>query len=65
MKHYPLMKDKDLIEMKDSVNSISDDNSIMFMWVTMPRLDFGIELLQKWGFKYKTTAFTWVKLNKD
>lgn len=65
MKHYPLMKDKELLDMKDFISEISEDNCIIFIWVTMPRLDFWIELMKHWGFKYKTVAFNWIKTNKD
>lgn len=64
-KHYPLMRDKDLLNMQEFIQSISDDNCIMFMRATMPRLDFAIDLMKHWGFKYKTVAFTRVKTNKD
>ena len=64
-KHYPLMKDKELIEFKETIDEYSNDNCMMFMWVTMPKLDFWIELMKSWWFKYKTVAFTWVKTNKD
>jgi len=60
-RYYPLMKDNELLEMEIP----SNDNAIMFMWATCPRLDFAIELMKKWGFSYKTVAFTWVKTNKD
>ena len=33
------------------------------MWVTDPMLDQGIELMQDWGFKFKTVAFYWAKTN--
>jgi len=64
-KHYPLMKDKELLDFKDTINELASDNCIMFMWATMPRLDFAIELMKSWGFKCKTTAFVWIKINKD
>ena len=37
----------------------------MFLWVTSPNLDVGINVLNEWGFKYKTVAFCWLKTNKD
>lgn len=46
------------------VKEISDNNCVLFLWVTMPKLDECWELIEKWGFKYKTVAFTWVKRNK-
>jgi N6-adenosine-specific RNA methylase IME4 len=65
MKHYSLMKDKELMDFKSVIDDISEDNCIMFMWATMPKLDFAIDLLKHWGFKYKTVAFNWIKTNKD
>lgn len=38
--------------------------SALFLWATYPLLDEGIEVLRSWGFKFKTVAFTWVKLTK-
>jgi N6-adenosine-specific RNA methylase IME4 len=64
MKHYPLMKDAELLEMAPFVDTLAADNCALFMWATMPRLDFGIELLKGGGFRYATTAFTWVKPNR-
>lgn len=43
------------------LGSISDKNSMLFMWVVSPMLDDGIELMKKWGFKYSTIAFIWYK----
>lgn len=47
------------------VKDIAEDNSVLFMWVTMPMLEVGFEVIKAWGFKYKTCAFTWVKTNQD
>ena len=46
------------------VNSIADTNCILFLWVTMPKLNECFELIKAWDFEYKTCAFTWVKRNK-
>ena len=46
------------------VGRIADENSVLFLWVTAPFLEEGIELIRTWGFTYKTIAFTWVKKNK-
>jgi N6-adenosine-specific RNA methylase IME4 len=53
-----------LQELKDlRVESIANDNSIMFMWVTFPKLIDGtcMEVMKAWGFTPKTCAFNWVK----
>lgn len=59
--HYPLMKDAELLAMAEQVKAIADKNCALLMWATFPRLDFGIELLKAWGFRYSTVAFVWVK----
>ena len=43
---------------------ISASDCILFMWVTMPKLNECFEVIKKWGFEYKTCAFTWIKQNK-
>lgn len=59
--HYPLMKDQELLDMAPQIKAITDRDAAMLMWATMPRLDFGMELLRAWGFKYSTVAYVWVK----
>lgn len=46
------------------VAEVAADDSILFLWVTFPLLKEGIDTLEKWGFKYKTVGFNWVKRNK-
>ena len=46
------------------VRDIAAENSILFLWVTFPRLLEGIRAMQAWGFKYKSLGFNWVKENK-
>ena len=46
------------------VKSLSAQDSVLFLWVTMPQLNVVMPLIQAWGFVYKTVAFTWVKRNK-
>ena len=41
-----------------------EHDCVLFMWVTMPKLNECFELIKSWGFEYKTVAFTWVKRNK-
>lgn len=36
-------------------------NAACFLWVTDSHLKEGIEVLESWGFKYKTIAFNWIK----
>ena len=60
-KHYSLLKDEDLFDLKPYINDISDDNCAMFMWCVSSKLDVAINMMEHWGFKYKTMPFVWVK----
>ena len=46
------------------VQGIAAKDCVLFLWVTMPCLEEGLELIRKWGFTYKTCGFNWVKRNK-
>lgn len=59
---YPVLEGGVLKELK--VSEIADENCILFLWVTMPKLNEVFDLITAWGFEYKTVAFTWVKRNK-
>ena len=61
-KHYNVMSFKDICNMP--VNNIANDNAVLLMWVIDPLLDKAFEVINAWGFKYKTVAFTWAKTNK-
>ena len=58
--HYPTVAIEDL--MKLDVKSVSDDDCILFLWVTAPLMKKGIALGEAWGFKYSTIAFVWDKV---
>ena len=60
---YPMMDLKDICKLP--VKNICNDNSFLFLWVTMPYLMRANQVIEAWGFKYITTAFTWVKTNKN
>jgi N6-adenosine-specific RNA methylase IME4 len=59
---YDVMDCSDIAKLK--VQNIADDDCVLFMWVTMPKLNECFDLIKAWGFEYKTVAFTWIKLNK-
>lgn len=59
---YPVLSLNDLKKLK--LKEIADDDCAMFMWVTFPQLEVALELIKAYGFKFKTVAFCWVKLNK-
>ena len=62
-RHYPCMVFDDLCNLP--VGDIADVDCVLFLWVTDPFLEKSFELIKRWGFTYKTVAFTWIKRNKS
>ena len=60
--HYSTMKIKDIASL--DIDSICDDNCVLFLWTTYPMLEEALYLINQWGFRYKSIGFQWVKLNK-
>ena len=60
---YPVMGIDDIKKLP--VSSIAEDDCVLFLWVTMPKLNEVFGVIEKWGFEYKTCAFTWVKKYKS
>jgi len=48
----------DLMELEDikalPVKDLAETDAVLFMWATAPLLKEGIEVVESWGFKYKT-----------
>jgi N6-adenosine-specific RNA methylase IME4 len=61
--HYPLMKTGDICALP--VSELAEDDAVLFLWATFPRLTDALEVIEAWGFTYKTVGFTWGKLTKD
>ena len=59
---YPVMNLADICNLP--IKDISAEDCVLFLWVTMPKLNECFELIKKWGFEFKTCAFTWIKQNK-
>lgn len=43
------------------IKELADDNSLLLIWATFPKLDKTFEVINAWGFSYRTMLFTWVK----
>lgn len=57
--HYPSM---DLMELAQlPVPQMAATDSILFLWATSPVLEEAIDLINAWGFKYKT-SMVWDKI---
>ncbi len=46
------------------VKELAADNCVLFIWVLMNQLPQAFEVIDAWGFEFKTCAFTWVKQNQ-
>lgn len=62
--HYKTLGIKDIVNMKDFIKDISADDCVLFIWITYPCLKEAIQVIEEWGFTYKTCGFAWVKRNK-
>ena len=56
--HYPSMETEDICKLSIPC----EDNSVLFLWATAPKLLEAIKVMSAWGFKYKTQA-VWDKVN--
>jgi N6-adenosine-specific RNA methylase IME4 len=57
---YPTMTKQQIQELP--IQKISNDDCALFLWVTDSHLKDGIELIEKWGFEYRTIVFIWKKI---
>ena len=61
--HYNTMRQYDIESLK--VGDIAEDNCILFLWATFPKIQEALNVIKAWGFEYKTVGFTWIKKNKN
>ena len=60
--HYSVMGIRGICDLP--VRDIADKDCVLLMWVTYPKLNEFMKVVEAWGFEYKSVAFTWVKKNK-
>lgn len=63
LSHYPTMSVEDIKRLP--VKELADENCMLFLWVTFPLLQEGLDVIKAWGFTYKTLGFSWIKTNKN
>lgn len=59
--HYPRMRQDELIRLP--IATLAEKDCVLFLWTTSPNLQEAFELINEWGFTYKTNAFVWIKQN--
>ena len=58
-RHYHTMTIQELCDLP--IPEIVEDNAVLFMWVTSPKLFDANKVITAWGFEYKT-SFVWDKV---
>ena len=61
--HYSTMGIEEICSLP--VQEICEKNCALFLWVTFPQLPEAFRVIKAWGFRYKTVAFVWTKLNRS
>jgi N6-adenosine-specific RNA methylase IME4 len=56
--HYPTMTLEKLKTLP--ISNITENDSILFLWATVPKCYEAMELMKAWGYTYRT-GFVWVK----
>lgn len=60
--HYNTMKIDEICKLP--IQKITKKDAVLFLWCTYPMLQEALQLINAWGFRYKTIGFQWVKQNK-
>lgn len=60
--HYPLMTVLEVAEMP--IVDIAEDDAVLFLWVTSPILEESFQVINAWGFEYKS-SFVWDKVKHN
>jgi N6-adenosine-specific RNA methylase IME4/anti-sigma28 factor (negative regulator of flagellin synthesis) len=51
---YPTMSLEEICEL--DVENLATDDAVLFLWATSPKLEEALQVLNEWGFKYRTCA---------
>jgi N6-adenosine-specific RNA methylase IME4 len=57
--HYETMSRDELLTLP--VAGVTAEDCAIFIWCCWPTLKDALDLIESWGFKYKTCAFDWMK----
>src|SRR5690606_8195037 len=57
--HYACMPIDELCALP--VPAIAADDAVLFLWVYDPMLREALQLIDAWGFRFKTVGYIWIK----
>lgn len=58
-KYYPTMEAQDICKLELPLA----ENAVLFLWACWPTLPEALQVIDSWGFEYKTLAWVWIKSN--
>lgn len=61
-KHYGVLDSIDIAAMP--VGELAAKDAHLFLWTTGPCLFQAFGIIEAWGFRYSSVAFTWIKLKR-
>ncbi len=59
--HYDTMPIEEIYALP--VEELAAPDCVLFVWVIWPMLEQGLQSIERWGFRYKTCGFAWMKAN--
>jgi N6-adenosine-specific RNA methylase IME4 len=62
IKHYNSMSIEELCALP--IKDIAEKDAVLFLWITSPKLNLFLQLMEAWGFEYKT-SFVWDKVKHN
>lgn len=62
-KEYKLMQPEEINALP--IKSLLAKKAAVFLWVTCPKLHFGLDAIRSWGLHYRGVAFIWAKTRQD
>lgn len=64
-RHYATMTLDELCMFGELVKGICDDNAVLFLWSTSPKLRDAFTVMDAWGFRYSGAMFIWDKVRHN
>jgi N6-adenosine-specific RNA methylase IME4 len=63
-RHYPTLSIAELCALGDDLKGLTEENAVLFLWVTSPLLEECFRVVAAWGFTYKA-SFVWDKVGHN
>jgi N6-adenosine-specific RNA methylase IME4 len=57
--HYSVLSTAQILDLP--VSELAAKDSVLFLWVAWPLLLDALRVVERWGFTFKTCAFSWTK----